>query len=226
MIMKRIFFTIVTSAVIWGGAQMPQMNSASAQTDAFTGNVVPLTNLMAFTNTVVPTTNLSALQFEDVMSLLLSLQTNVEESLPALTVVTTNALPAVNPAPAPVQTLGFVPPITSGPPDFFLTPTGAATGQALPPSFVVKVGTNTLTIDQATFQGLVTLRDQLQQTLPLLQALNGTAPSPTNAGTVTTILIQPLPAITNLPVTPITNGFATPLTNQMQFLAPNVPSAF
>lgn len=220
LIMKKILLTILIPAAIWSGARSFDMNSASAQMNGFQTNPTPLTNQIAFTNTVVPITNLSALQFADISTLLLELQTNVEETLPALTLATTN--PTVINFPAPVQSLGAVAPITSGPPGFFLTPTGSATGRATPqpPSFEVQVGSNVVTIDQATFQALVNLRDQLQQDLPLLQALNGTTASATNTGMVTTILLQPLPGITNMFSAPITNGFTTPLTNQMRFPSP------
>lgn len=225
LVMKKILPAILVLGVIWSGARSFKMNSASGQT-SFPGNLAPFTNQITFTNTVVPATNLSALQFADVTTLLLTLQTNIEETLPALTIVTTNPTP-IN-FPAPVQSLGAVPPATSGPPGFFLTPTGAPTGRSTPqpPSFSVQVGSNVVTIDQMTFQALVNLRDQMQQTLPLLQALNGTSPTGTNTGTVTTILLRPIPGITNMISAPITNGFTTPLTNRMRIPLSNFPSPF
>lgn len=225
--MKKLLPTLLGLCVIWSGARTLQMNSAFAQTTGLPDGISPLTNQIAFTNTVVPATNLSALQFADVTTLLLTLQTNIEETLPALTLVTTNA--ALANFPAPVQTLGAMPPVTSGPPGFFLTPTGSPTGRSTAPtqpSFVVHVGTNEVTIDQPTFQALVNLRGQLQQTLPLLQALNGTTPSSTNSGTVTTILLRALPGITNLIAAPITNGFAIPLTNQVRIPGASFTSPF
>jgi len=108
-VMKKIFFTVVTFCGIWAGAHLTQMNSVSAQTSAFTGIVIPLTNQIAFTNTVAETTNLSALQLADVVSLLLTLQTNLEQTLPALAFVESNATFVNVSAPNPV--LGAVAPL-------------------------------------------------------------------------------------------------------------------
>jgi hypothetical protein len=236
--MKKIYFMILVLGVVWAGAQTPQMTSASAQIQSFmtspvvplaSSEVLPLTNQLVFpltsqigfTNTLVPPTNdFSTLQLTDVLTVLLSLQSNIEETLPVLALVTSNATVAGAGENGGIP--GAVAPITSNPSGLMLPPTGAAHG-ALPAqtSFSMTVGTNTFTIDQPTLQALVVLRDDLEQALPVLQALNGT--SPTNA-------IAPLPPVTNpAPVsfvpTPATNGFFIPMTNPPSFLAPAV-SAF
>jgi hypothetical protein len=215
--MKKIFFTMAAVLATWAGTQTVQMNSASAQMPAFTGAVnpltnqpTPLTNELGFTNTLVQVTNVSTLQMSDVLAILLNLQTNIEESLPVLSFLTTN----VN-APNPSQTnqfVGAIAPITSGPAPL-LTPTGAATGQQQPTSFSLTVGTNTFTLDPPTLEALVILRDDLERALPLVQALNGTSPTNTPGTTGTSVgnTLAPSPA---------RNGFFTPLTNAPGSLIP------
>jgi len=221
--MKKIYLTILVLGVVWAGARTPQMTSASAQIQSFTTSpvvplasgevlpltnqlVLPLTNQIGFTNTLVPPTNdFSTLQLTDLLTTLLTLQTNIEEALPVLALVTSNVTVAEAGGTGQVQGGGAA-------------ITGALTAQT---AFSMTVGTNTFTIDQPTLQALVVLRDDLEQALPVLQALNGT--SPTNA-------IAPLPPVTNpAPVsfvpTPATNGFFIPMTNPPSFLAPAV-SAF
>jgi hypothetical protein len=225
--MKKIYFTILILGVVWAGARTPQMNSASAQVGAFTMSpvipltnqlVLPLTNQIGFTNTLVPPTNdFSALQLTDVMTLLLSLQTNIEATLPALALVTSNVTAAGSAGTSQVPSA--VAPITSNPPSLVEPSTGA--GVAPQTSFSMTVGTNTFTIDQPTLQALVVLRDDLEQALPVLQALNGT--SPTNASAPVAPVANPAPV--SFSPTPVTNGFFTPMTNPPIFLAPAV-SAF
>jgi hypothetical protein len=219
--MKKIFFAIVTLCVVWAGTQTMLMNSASAQMSAFTGTVTPLTNQIGFTNTLVPAaTNPAALQLDDVVALLLSLQTNVEQTLPSLTLIVSNAT-FVNIS-AAAQFPGAFAPITSNPPSLFSPP--ATPGAPQPASFSLTVGTNTFPIDPPTLQALIQLRDDLERALPVLQALNGTTASPTNINNTTTPFLNP-PVTSFLPA-PITNGFSTPLTNQTLLLSPNVSSAF
>lgn len=210
---------MATVLAVWAGAQTMQMNSASAQMPAFTGAVMPLTNPFAtpltnsvgFTNTLVQVTNVSALQMSDVLATLLTLQTNIEEALPVLSFLTTN----VN-VPLPAQTgqmAGAIAPITSAPAP--LTPTGAATGHQQPTSFSMTVGTNTFTLDPATLQGLVQLRDDLERALPVVQQLNGTAPTNVpNAAVTSAVAFTP---------TPVRNGFFTPFTNMPPSLIPGFP---
>jgi hypothetical protein len=72
----------------------------------------------------------------------------------------------------------------------------------------MRIGTNIFTIDPPTFQALVTLRDNLERTLPILQALNGTTPTNT-----TTVTGSPPVVLNTLAPPPVTTGFFIPLTN-------------
>jgi hypothetical protein len=213
--MKKFLFTLVTVVAFLAGTRTAQINSASAQMAAFTSPVIPftnqlvipLTNGLGFTNSLVQVTNVSSLQLSDVLAILMSLQTNVEESLPVLSFLTTNLNSAAS---SPTNlVMGAFAPITSNPPSL-VTPTGAATGAGADQqtSFSMRIGTNIFTIDPPTFQALVMLRDDLEHALPVLQALNGT--TPTNATSVTG---SPPVVLNTLAPPPITNGFFTPLTN-------------
>jgi hypothetical protein len=197
------------------------MNSVSAQTGAFTPFTnapgIPLTNQLAFTNTLVEATNLSAMELSDVVALLLSLQTNVEETLPVLDLIESNAAAA---SASTVPLNGPFAHITSNPQSLFSPPTG--TGGQQQTSLPVRVGTNIFDIDPATLQAITTLRQNLAQALPALQALNGTSPTLTNGVTSNTTFSPPR----NFVPAPLTNGFFTPLTNMSPFLTSGVPSAF
>ena len=201
---------------ISAGTQSAHLDYASAQTPAFTGAVMPitdpfaspLTNNLGFTNSLVQVTNLTAIQMSDVLGRLLSLQTNIEASLPVLSFLTTN----INVTTPPQTTqFGAIQPITSNPAP--LTPTGAASGRQPATSFSLIVGTNIFTIDPSTLQALVTLRNDLELALPELQALNGT--TPTNISSA----IQPS-AVNTLAPSPVRNGFFTPFTNMPAPLIP------
>src|SRR5437868_5096237 len=126
--MRKIIFTFVLLWGVWVGSQSMQMNSASAQSGAFTPftnqPAGPLTNQMvAFTNTVTEPTNLSALQMSDVVSLLLTLQTNLEQTLPVLAFVESNATFVSSSGNIGVP--GAVAPITSNPASLFPPQTNA-----------------------------------------------------------------------------------------------------
>ncbi|HLX71839.1 MAG TPA: hypothetical protein VKV04_19665 [Verrucomicrobiae bacterium] len=230
---KLVQRTLLACAV--STASFASINPASAQTSTMpifaiplTNNAVfPFTNLLGFTNTLpggftntlVQPTNLSLLSLTNVMSLLLNLQTNIETTLPVLGVLTSNAavtLPSGTP-----QSPGAVVPLTQAPAGIFLPPTGQVTNQ--PAVISMTLGTNVIEIDPSTFQGLVQLRDDLQQALPVLQMLNGTAPVQTNAFTPASIM-TPLtnsftPATRGFGMTPLTGGFPPPLTNASRVLS-------
>jgi hypothetical protein len=164
-------------------------------------------------NTLVPPTTGTEFQLPDVVKLLLTLQSNIETTLPVLDLIQSNASVVSLVSTNIVQ--GFAMPMTSIPQPL-LTPTGAASGTNRPhvTSLSVRVGTNHFDIDAATLQGIFVLRNGLQQTLPVLQSLNGTSPSQTNS------LASPSsfnPGVTNFMPNPITNQFATPLTNTSPF---------
>ena len=220
VVMRKIIFTFVLVWGVWAGSQTMQMNSASAQMGAFTPftnqPVSPLTNQIAFTNTVVEPTNLSALQMSDVVNLLLVLQTNVEQTLPALAFVESNAT-FVNPSAAG----GAVAPITSNPASLVASQTNAV---QLPTSFSLRIGTNTFTLDPATLQAIIVLENDLARTLPVLQSLNGTSPTPTNTISVTRTFLNP--AVQSFAPPPLTGSFLLPLTNMSPFILTGNPSAF
>ncbi|HXS68433.1 MAG TPA: hypothetical protein VN761_06285 [Candidatus Polarisedimenticolia bacterium] len=181
--------------------------------------VTPLTNGMGFTNTLVQPTNLNEVQLADVVEMLITLQTNVEETLPELSLLTSNVtFTATAPAPTPTtQFHGVIQPMTSGPAPLFspeTAPGASTTAPTQPTSFSLTVGTNRFTIDPPTLQALVQLRDDLQRALPVLQALNGT--TPTNGAPVTFLN----PPATSFFFAPVTNNFFIPLTNQAAFQAP------
>jgi len=211
---------------IWAaGAQSLQTNSGTAGIGTVNGALIftpiPLTNQPAFTNTLVAPTNAAALQLPDVLGLLLTLQTNIETTLPVLDFIQGNANVVS------VSTInvvhGFAAPMTSLPAPLGLTPTGAVSGMSRPrvTSLSIRIGTNDLNIDAATLQGIFILRNRLQQALPVLQSLNGTSPSQTNSPGVTNPAGAPAaffrPGVTNFMPNLITNFFTTPLTNVAPF---------
>jgi hypothetical protein len=215
--MKTILITFVTCFGIWAGAQSLQPNSGTTQIGGANGEFlftpIPLTNQPAFTNTLVPPTNGHAFEQINVVKLLLSLQTNIETTLPVLDFIQSNAN-VVSIFPTNIVH-GFAAPMTSIPPPLGLTPTGAASGTNRPQvtSLSVRIGTNNFDIDAATLQGIFILRNGLQQTLPVLQSLNGTSPSQANA--IATPPSTFNPGVTNFMPNPITNQFTTPLTNNI-----------
>jgi hypothetical protein len=146
------------------------------------------------------------------VKMLLTLQTNIETTLPALDFIQSNAS-VVSFVPTNIVH-GFAAPMTSIPQPLGLTPTGAASGTNRPlvTSLSVHIGTNDFDIDAATLQGIFVLRNSLQQTLPVLQSLNGTPPGPTNS--FSTFFN---PGVTNLFLNPVTNHFAAPITNIAPF---------
>lgn len=225
---------LLGSAVL--AATFVSINPAFSQTGTtpvfaipLTNNAVfPFTNLLGFTNsmlggftnTLVQPTNLSLLRLTNVVTILLNLQTNIEVTLPVLGVLTSNAsviLPSGTP-----QLPETIVPITQAPAAIFLPPTGQATNQQ-PAVISMTLGTNVIEIDPGTFQALVQLRDNLEQTLPLLQMLNGTAPSQTNTFTSAPINI-PLtnsftPALRGFGLRPLSGRFPPPLTNGSRVLS-------
>jgi len=221
--MKTILFTLAMLLGFSAAAQSLQPTHGTTEVGTVNGALIftpiPLTNQPAFTNTLVRATNAAALQLPDVLTLLLTLQTNIETTLPLLDLVQSNAS-VVSVSPTNV-TQGFAAPMTSIPPP--LTPTGAASGTNRPrvTGLSIRIGTNDFNIDAATLQGIFVLRNGLQQTLPVLQSLNGTSPSQTNSaaaanspGTAPTFFN---PGVTNFMPNPITNQFSTPLTNPAPF---------
>ncbi len=203
--MKKILFTLAMLLGFSTAAQSLQPSTSATQTSAtgsaFLFTPIPLTNQPAFTNTLVPPTNAAALQLPDVLTLLLTLQTNIEKTLPVLDFIQSNAS-VVSVSPTNI-TQRFAAPMTSIPPP--LTPTGVVSGANPPPvtSLLIRIGTNELSIDAATLQGIFILRNGLQQTLPFLQSLNGTSPSQTNS--VTTAPSSFNPGVTNFSPGPLTN---------------------
>jgi hypothetical protein len=223
--MKKFIFTILTLCGIWAGTQSTQMNSAAAQTGNVITTPIPLTNQLAFTNTLVPPTTAASLQLSDVLNLLLTLQTNIERTLPALDLVQSNA--AVVTVIPSNHVVGFFTPMTSNPAHPLLTPTGAASGTSRQrqTSLSITVGTNTLSIDAATLQAIFVLRSELQRTLPVLQALNGTTPASTNSALGTNTFVNP--GITNFSPGPLTNRPTGPMTNsRAPFVNSNLPVPF
>lgn len=226
----RTLLACVVSTAFFASIRPASAQSSTAPIFAIplTNNTVfPFTNLLGFTNTLsggftntlVQPTNLSLLRLTNVVTLLLTLQTNIETTLPVLGVLTSNAsvtLPSGTPQ-APATVL----PLTQAPAGIFLPPTGQVTNQ--PPVISMTLGTNVIEIDPSTFQGLVLLRDDLQQALSVLQMLNGTAPAQTNAftpGQINTPLTNSFaPATRGFGLTPLTGGFPPPLTNQPRVLS-------
>jgi hypothetical protein len=214
--MKKIFFTIVTLCGICLSAHPQQLNPAGERTDTVT--IIPLTNQVPFTNTVVSPTNLSTIQLSNVVALLLTLQTNIEETLPVLDLIQSNAVVV---SVAPTNRLGITTPLTNA---TGLTPTGAASGRRHT-SLAVNIGTNSFAIDASTLQALFILRDNLQQSLTVLQGLNGTAPVPTNSLPPSATFTPP--PVTNFSPGPLTNRLTIPMTNNAPpFVMPNNPSPF
>lgn len=239
--MKKHVYTLVVACAVLIGVKTFPISSAIAQTTTppifaipLTNNTVfALTNLLGFTNTppggftntLVQPTNLVNLRLSNVVTLLLTLQTNIEVTLPVLAILTSNA--SVTVSSASTQVPAAVIPITSAPAGLFLTATGETNG-AQQPIISMTLGTNAIEIDPATFQGLVLLQNDLQQTLPVLQMLNGTAPTETNVAAALPATMTPLtnsfmPATRGF-FTPRTGRFPPPLTNQSQILT--TPSPF
>lgn len=230
--MKKLIRTLPVCCALWSGIQLANMGSAFAQT-SMVPNVVlpntnvlvlPLTNGLGFTNTLVPVTNLSNLQLSNVVTLLLSLQTNIEQTLPVLTTLTTNA--TFETAAGPVSQT--VVPLTTNAAGALLPSTGQVAGAITQLNTIAApLGTNIIEIDPGTFQGLVSLRDDLAVALPVLQMLNGTAPSQTNNTNhllTPTGFTNPIVAVTNFPITPLSRPFTTPLTNQSHMVT--IPTPF
>ena len=241
--MKKLIYSILFTCAILAGVNSVSTTSAVAQAAAAPVISVPLTNNAVFvvtnvlrisnspaggfTNTLVQPTNLLTLRLSNVVTLLLGLQTNIEETLPVLAVLTSNANVTVSAGTAQVQ--AAVIPITSAPAGLFLAPTGRATTNQQPTVISMTLGTNVIEIDPPTFQALVLLQNDLEQTLPVLQMLNGTAPKETNAVTpgaaITTPLTNSFSPVPNFGVAPLTTtGMVPPLTNQPQVLT--TPSPF
>lgn len=219
--MKTLLLSLVTLFGISAGAQSLQPASGVAQVGSVNGATIftpiPLTNQPAFTNTLVPPTSGPTIQLQDVVKLLLTLQTNIETALPVLDLIQSNASVV---SILPTNTVqGFFTPMTSIPPPLGLTPTGAASGTNRPQvtGLSVRIGTNEFNIDTATLQGIFVLRNRLQQTLPVLQSLNGTSPSGSQMRTSAAAPSFFNPGVTNFVPLPITNQFTTPLTNAIPF---------
>jgi hypothetical protein len=210
--MRKIFWTAIALANISAGAQTGGV-FLRAPTNAF---VFPLTNQLAFTNSLGLTNDFSAIQMTDLAALLLELQTNVEKTLPVLSSMTSNATVEVSSA----QNQQAAAPVVPGPASPFLPPTGR-TNPAEPTLLAVPLGTNTILIDEITFQGVATLRNDLASMLPILQALNGTAVTNMNPNgeNITAVFTNQFPAMTNSFPGLTTEGFVTPLTNQSRILS-------
>lgn len=228
--MKKLIRTLPVWCALWSGIQLANTGSAFAQT-SMVPNVLPNTNLLAlpltnglgFTNTLVPVTNLSNLQLSNVVTLLLSLQTNVEQVLPVLSSLTSNATfeAAAGPVSQPVV------PLTTNAAGALVPSTGQTAGAITQLSTIAApLGTNIIEIDPGTFQGLVSLRDDLELALPVLQMLNGTAPSTNNTNHLLTPtgFTNPIVAVTNLFIAPLSQPFTTPLTNQSHIVT--IPTPF
>lgn len=219
--MNKFLFTIAIVLGVCAGAQSLQTESAAAQigqmgTAAGAANFtpIPLTNQIAFTNTLVPATNGANFQLSDLVTLLLTLQTNMEEALPVLDFVQSNASVV---SVTPTNTIqGFAAPMTSIPPSLgssALTPTGAASGTNRPEvtGLSIHIGTNDFNINAATLQAIFVLRNNLSRTLPVLQSLNGTTtPPPTNNPGATPFFSS---SVTSFSPGPLTNAVTVPLTN-------------
>lgn len=238
--MKRLVHKVLFACAVLIGFGMHPTKSAFAETATAPVIALPLTNNSVFimtnvlgftntppggfTNTLVQPTNLANLRLTNIVILLLRLQTNIEETLPILVALTSNASVTVPSANAQ----GAVVPITSLPPGLFLTPTGRTNGAQQPTVISMTLGTNVIEIDPATFQALVLLQNDLELTLPVLQSLNGTEPRATNAaipGTPTTPLTNSFFPTANVGFAPLTTtGLVAPLTNQPQQLT--TPSPF
>lgn len=204
--MRKLLWFIPLLAAVSAGAQ-----SAGVFLRASTNEItVPFTNQLAFTNTL-GLTNVS-LELSNVTALLLELQTNVEEVLPSLSEMTSNATVSTS-----SNQLQAAAPVVPGPASPFLTPTGRLT-PTQPTLVSVTLGTNTITMDQSTFRAVATLQDDLAAMLPVLQALNGTTATNvtvnSNAENSTALFTNRFTAITNLFPGIMTNRFITPLTNQ------------
>ncbi len=189
------------------------MNTVTG-TGAVNFTPIPLTNQIAFTNTLVPPTNAAMLQLSDVLALLLTLQTNIEQTLPVLDFIQSNAaVVSVSPTNA-IQ--GFAAPMTSipDPLGLALTPTGAASGNSQPQvtSLSIRIGTNNFNVDAATLQAIFLLRSDLQRSLPVLQSLNGTTAPPTNSAAPTPFFNS---SVTNFSPGPLTNSLLIPVTNTL-----------
>jgi hypothetical protein len=210
--MKKFFAAVVMLCGLWAGTHSMQINSATAQ--PFTTTIIPLTNQVPFTNTVVPPTSLTTIDLSNVVTLLLTLQTNIEETLPVLDLIQSNAIVV---SVEPTNDLrGVAPPLTN-PVNPILTPTGAMSGSSPPQtSLAVRIGTNELGIDAPTLEALFLLRGNLQQSLATLQALNGTEPVPTNSLPPTSLIPFPItgfpPPVTNFSPGPLTNTITVPFT--------------
>lgn len=240
--MKKFVTTILFVCAILIGARTSLDSAFAETTNTFpviaipltNNNVFAFTNLLGvangfpggFTNTLVRPTNLASLRLTNVVTLLLGLQTNIEEVLPVLAILTSNAAVAVSSGSS--QFPAAVVPITSAPAGLFLPPTGQVTASNLPATIYLGLGTNILKIDPPTYQALVELENDLEQTLPVLQDLNGTAPRQTNPPVPLTPTMAPLTnlfsPVNNFGFAPLSTGFAPPLTNAPQII--NSPSPF
>lgn len=200
--MKKYFYFMAILAAVSAGAQSGVFLRPS--TNEIT---VPFINPIGFTNSLGLTNE--SLEMSNLTEVLLDLQTNVEEALPALSEMTSNATVAVS-ANQPQASAPVVP----GPASPFLAPTGRPNPvqQTL---ISVTLGTNTFTMDQATFRAVATLQDDLAGMLPVLQALNGTTVTNvnTNLNNSTAAFTKPFEAITT-PFPGLTNRFILPMTNQ------------
>ena len=228
LVLRVLACAVSTAAVVSTNPVFGQTSAVPVFSIPLTNNsVFPFTNLLGFTNsfpggftnTLVQPTNLSLLRLTNIVSLLLNLQTNVEVTLPVLGVLTSNATVALSSG--TTQTPSTVVPITQAPQGMFLPPTGQV-NTPQPTVISMTLGTNVIEIDPPTFQALVQLRDDLEQALPVLQTLNGTAPRQTNAFTQSPTVIPLTNSFTpaaNFGVRPFSGGFPPPLTNQSRVLS-------
>ncbi|MGN6555868.1 MAG: hypothetical protein ACTHLW_19345 [Verrucomicrobiota bacterium] len=160
------------SGTFSNGVGIPGTFSNAMAYDFVSSNSMAYANLRGGTGTL-----------EDVQILLQNLQMNIEQALPVLASLTgaANATASVAPGFTPNQSAGrrAFPPSSqylprTGNPNQRLYGVGQANRMGAQGLFG-RVGTNTFAMDQQTFQLLIILHNELQQTLPTLQTLNNAA---------------------------------------------------
>jgi len=201
--MKKIIFL---AALLTAGESLSQTQSTFG-TPAFFG-----TNRLAFTNAYGFSNDFSNMQVADAGKVLLSLEGNIEQALPALFILTSaqplNILSNASFRAAAGVRASPLPPATATASPRGVRPSSLSSE---PPMLGVVLGTNIFAMDPQTFQELLALQNSLQQAVPILQQLNGLATNPnaTNAFSFTNHFVF----ITNTTALPMTNRFLMPLTN-------------
>src|SRR5262245_53152146 len=123
--MKKISITLVAlcACALPIGAQAAIVNNNPSESVTVFANSP--TNTVTFTNTVFQSNDLAGLQISNVVTLLLTLQTNMEETLIVLSSMTTNA--------TAIEVSSAVP----GPPSPFPQPFGAPRTNAIQQTAIV-----------------------------------------------------------------------------------------